>query len=75
MVTGMAERHAGYVVALGESLHAEDAARIVDAIGQLRGVATVTPIQSDLLAEQVGAMREHIRLSGRILDVLEDTRP
>lgn len=71
----MAERHAGYVVALGESLHADDAARIVDAIGQLRGVATVTPIQSDLLAEQVGAMRAHTNVTNRVLAALEETRP
>jgi hypothetical protein len=71
----MTERHAGYVVALERTLSAEDAARILDAIGQLRGVASVSPIAGDLLAEHVGAQRAHTNLSARILDVLEDSRP
>jgi hypothetical protein len=71
----MTERHSGYVVALEQTLSAEDAARIVDAIGQLRGVASVSPIAGNVLTERVGEMRAHTNLSARILDVLEDSRP
>jgi hypothetical protein len=43
----MANRHQGYVVILADDLRPEDSASLVTAIGMVRGVLSVQPIEAD----------------------------
>lgn len=64
---------AGFTVALDHDLSMEDGERVLSAIRQLRGVTRVGLIESDILAQSVGEMRMHSRLSNKIIHLLQET--
>ncbi len=43
----MTDRHAGYVVALGEDIREDDAEAIMAAISMIKGVLSVQPVIAD----------------------------
>ena len=47
----MTDRHIGFIVTLEETLRADDAQHIIEAIRQLRNVASVVPIKQDMNSE------------------------
>jgi hypothetical protein len=61
----MTDRHAGYVVTLKDDIREDDAAHLIDLLGHLKGVLSVTPIVSDFsvaIAEEraYGQLREQV---------------
>ena len=43
----MTTRHSGYVVALAEDIREDDAEAVINALRMVRGVQSVTPVESD----------------------------
>lgn len=63
----MTDRHSGYLVTLARDMREDDAEAIITALRMVRGVESVTPVQSNGLATAIGVERERKRI-GAILD-------
>jgi hypothetical protein len=63
-------RRAGIVVAFDGNLSDEEEEAVTAAIGRIRGVASVAPVDGDRLAERVGAMRERAEITDRVIAAL-----
>lgn len=61
---------AGILVALDGNLPEEEQDAVIAAIGRIRGVASIAPVASDRLAEQVGRMRENAEITNRVIAAL-----
>lgn len=72
----MTTRYSGFVVTLTDDIREDDAEAIVTALRMVKGVASVQPVDSDVLAEQVARDRANTelvtRLSGWIAEVRRD---
>lgn len=66
---------AGFVVALADDVHEDDAERTLDAIRQLRGVASVEAVGLDAIPQQIGAMRMHTALTNGVVAALRTVTP
>lgn len=55
----MTNRLAGYIVTLAEDIRVDDAEGITKAIGMLRGVATVRPIEADMVLHMAEDRTKH----------------
>lgn len=70
----MSDRASMLVVFLDHDTRSEDDLKpLMEAIMQLRGVIDVRPNVSNITDQQVGAMRERIRLSEAIRDAFAKT--
>ena len=67
----MTDRQAGYVVTLERDIRDDDAARIIDALGMIKGVLTVTPIGADTFQESIFLQRWKSELRAKLLAAVE----
>lgn len=71
----MTTRHSGYVVVLEEDMREDDASSIIDAIGLLRGVLSVKPIERGCnLDQHVAEERVRHELGQKLLRVVYPNR-
>jgi hypothetical protein len=66
----MTDRLKGFTVVFEEDLCTNDAARIMDAVKQLRGVLSVEPVEA-LTQDYWARLRVKQAIQGRINDILE----
>lgn len=69
----MTDRHAGYVVTLAKDIREDDAESILNAIRMVKGVATVTPVVSDI-GQHIAEERAHLAIQSRIFDLFREMR-
>jgi len=70
-MTGMSERHAGYVVTLTEDLDEEAAQQVLDALRMIKGVLSAEPITANVDVH-IGTERARSEIRGRLLDLVRD---
>ena len=68
----MTDRHCGYVVTLAQDIREDDAQRIIDAIGMIRGVVSVEPVKGDAIGEHILRSRWRSEIIPRVLAALRD---
>jgi hypothetical protein len=54
------DRHAGYVVTLAADVREDDADEIITALRMVRGVASVDPVTSDPINQQIATTRQDV---------------
>lgn len=69
----MTTRHKGYVVALKSNIREDDAQALIEAIGLLRGVLSVTPVEADI-SDSISEQRVRHELGQALLDVVYPER-
>lgn len=69
----MTDRYAGFVVSLREDIREDDAAAVVAAIRQLRGVVAVEPVISSP-QEQITRARVDNDWRAKLYDLIKDSR-
>lgn len=67
----MTDRHAGYIIVLGEDIREDDAAGFINALHQLRGVVGVEPVVSDAMLA-VAHVRARSEIVGKLTASFRD---
>lgn len=62
----MTERHAGYVVTLGEDVRVDDAEAIITALSMVKGVIMVQPVTGDTTL-QMATARARVELQAKVI--------
>jgi hypothetical protein len=65
------DRHIGYVVILEHSVREDDAAAIVTALSQIRGVESVEPVTEAISQDAIVTMRERARFFDVLLKLAQ----
>lgn len=65
----MTDKHAAYVVVLGDDIREDDAEQIITALRMVRGVVDVRPVVADVDL-RIAETRVRAELRGRILDAV-----
>jgi hypothetical protein len=65
------DRVAGFVVTLAQDMRVDDVEAVVAALGMIKGVAKVAPVDSDATL-QVAYHRARFELTRRVYDALSD---
>ena len=65
------QRHAGYLVVLGEDIREDDAQRVLHALGMVKGVIRVTPIEAQPALEAIYLQRWKTELRVKLLAAVE----
>ena len=69
----MTDRHSGYVVTLASDIREDDAEAIITALGQIRGVISVTPVVADVQTA-VASQRAKIKWSQKLYELADQCR-
>lgn len=67
----MTNRVQGFIVTLEKDMREDDAEEVIRAIGMLRGVIRVKPVESDLLGQQVERDRLRVDIYNALHSVFE----
>lgn len=66
----MTDRYSGFIVVLKQNLREDDAEQTLNALRQIRGVATVEPVVSEPSSDFVARTQERIRITNALYDAL-----
>ena len=66
----MTDRHAAYLVTLGESLREDDAQNVVTALEQIRGVVSVMPL-NDNAGVMIATERARVEIRAKVFEALD----
>lgn len=69
----MTDRHSGYLVTLEADVREDDAERIRDALGMVKGVLTVEPVLADI-GTQIAQQRAEQTIRVQIGNILYPTK-
>jgi hypothetical protein len=72
-MSGMTDRHMGYIVSLGEDVREDDAEAIINALRMVKGVLAVEPVVADSMAHVV-RMRVEDEVRGKLIDLVRSIR-
>lgn len=70
----MTTRYSGFVVTLTDDIREDDAEAVVTALRMVKGVASVEPVDADIIAEQIARDGAHTELMARLRGWMDEVR-
>lgn len=70
----MTDRHCGYIVVLEKDMRDDDAESTIEALKHIKGVLSVEPVVTDLIANSIVESRLREEWGSKLLDVVYPDR-